>query len=146
MIDLEKEERQSIYQFFCTIDYASNHILIMINTQTAEIKTKSPQVKKHYKNVVFLVRAKSIFEILPCSGAVNMLTSSIIPFQRGIVNVCRSKGCRVMIHQLWRWSHCPGIKLLLPACVAAKEFFSNLHLWWRCTLQSFDLLRPTVNL
>ena len=129
MIELEKEERLSIYQFFCTIDYASNYILITINTHTAENKTKSPHSKKHYENEVFLVRAKSIFEILPCSWAENMLTSSIIPFQRGIVNVCRSKGCRVMIHQLWRWSHCQGIKVQLPACGAAKEFFSNLHLW-----------------
>ena len=71
-------------------------------------------------------------------------------FHRGIVDLCRSKGCKVVV--------CQTLKMILlsgsqtPASLEwsdsgrMAEFFSNLQLWQLITLQPFEPQRPTVPL
>ena len=71
-------------------------------------------------------------------------------FHIGIVSVYRSKGCKVVVSQLWRWLSHPGVKFGPPTCGLTQaewqNFFPIFQLRQLLTLQPCDLQQPTVSL
>ena len=64
-------------------------------------------------------------------------------FLRGVVSLCRSKGCKVSVCQILKINLLPG-RVSNPSCMhvglAAKQqnIFSSIHLWQHVNLQPFD--------
>ena len=84
------------------------------------------------------------------SWSETMLMRGFKSFQRGTVDLCRSKGCKVKVHQTLRMILLSKYQTLAAfvRCLVGRlaEFFSSLQLWQLVTLESFDLQRCTVPL
>ena len=84
------------------------------------------------------------------SWSENMLMRGFKSFQRGTVDLCRSKGCKVKVHQTLRMILLSKYQTLAAhvRCLVGRVagFYSSLQLWQLVTLESFDLQRCTVPL
>ena len=112
-----------------------------------EFHISSVELSKLYVSTADTLSIKSVLKMLPLSWSENILTKSIRPFQRGTMDVCWYKGCKVAVHQSWGWSpHLdPEPGLPVYSGPSSRIFFKPSTLRF-VTLQSFNLKRPRVYL